>query len=658
MKKIFSLIMLTLGLAILAACASVANKPPVLAGEGFDETGFKEVTILEGEAFNPLDGITAQDDKDGNLLDQVVVSGWEADYINQPGTHTITLSVTDSGGLTASLTIRLIVESEDLPPIFVNLDAQQTYFIGSGDWDALGDGLVKAYENADLEGDEEAELEIEVRDTPDLTTAGTYIIRLRVRNTAGVVANATIILSVVDSGIPEELPTGPVVVEMWHAMGNDITTWIRKQATAFREEHLAAGRDYTVNVADGTGNYDQLKDNMINAINERKLPNLIQGYPDHVSEYLNGRAILNLTPYVNHKEFGLVGNDAIADVVGSYLAENSQYDALGTYYSMPFNKSTEVLLYNRDALKDVLTAKEGITEANWEEHLPETWQDWFALSDELIAWGAANALPANRGENNALIKAGAYDSVGNAFITLTRQFGGAYTEMDYSTFRGVYLWNDSPQTKAAMQFFKDNKDAFTIPEFWDQDYSTTPFSLKQMAYTISSSAGARHTQSAINGLPEDQRFEMGALPVPYDANNPELRQVIQQGTNISVTDSGTNEQKLVAWLFIKYLMRTEVTVDFAIETGYFPVRTSGYSHPTYLQFLDGTLPGMTQVQRANALSARVARLQADYFFFDPAFVGSSRARTLVGEAFEQILVGDGNIDVALAEAHRQANLGN
>src|SRR5690554_7637115 len=129
MKKIFSLIMLTLGLAILAACASVANKPPVLAGEGFDETGFKEVTILEGEAFNPLDGITAQDDKDGNLLDQVVVSGWEADYINQPGTHTITLSVTDSGGLTASLTIRLIVESEDLPPIFVNLDAQQTYFI-------------------------------------------------------------------------------------------------------------------------------------------------------------------------------------------------------------------------------------------------------------------------------------------------------------------------------------------------------------------------------------------------------------------------------------------------------------------------------------------------------------------------------------------------
>lgn len=645
MRKIFTVAVLSLSAFILAACVTIANTAPVLTGIGFDATGFKEVTIQQGDEFDPLEGVTAMDDKDGDLTASIEVTGFEDDTVNTPGTHEITLRVVDKEGLEATLRIRLTVESEDLPPIFEFVDVNQTYYIGSGGWNPLQN--VVAWEDetktVDITND------IVVRDTEgvhySLDTPGVYNVRLRVTNSAGVQANITIRLTVVQPDIPVNLPTTPVKIEMWHAMGNEITEWIRKEAGNFRTKYQALGADFTVEVMTGTGDYDTLKSNMINAILERKLPNLVQGYPDHVAEYLNGGAIVNLTPYINHSTYGLHGEDALADIVESYRLENSQYDAAGTFYSLPFNKSTEILIYNKDAL-----AYAGITD---EADIPTTWQGWFDIADDLIEFGKSK----NPDEPD-LVKAGAYDSTGNAFITFTRQFGGAYTAINYETFRGQYLWVDNANTTAAMQFVKDNNDIFVTPDFWDQDYATTPFAEQKVAFAISSSAGARHTQNAINNLAAADKFEFGVAPVPYNADKPENRAVIQQGTNISLVDSGTAEQKLVAWLFMKHLMSTDVTVDFAIETGYLPVRLSGYETAKYQAFLDRSLAGMTNVQKANALSAKAAYAQREFFFYDPAFVGSSKARTEVGIAFQRIVTGDGNIAQALQNAYNEATLGN
>jgi multiple sugar transport system substrate-binding protein len=44
---------------------------------------------------------------------------------------------------------------------------------------------------------------------------------------------------------------------------------------------------------------------MINAITAGTYPNMVQGYPDHVAEYLNGKVVLNLNPYIEHDTFGV-----------------------------------------------------------------------------------------------------------------------------------------------------------------------------------------------------------------------------------------------------------------------------------------------------------------------------------------------------------------
>ena len=56
---------------------------------------------------------------------------------------------------------------------------------------------------------------------------------------------------------------------------------------------------------------------MINAILE-KLPNIIQGYPDHVAEYLNGGELQTLHRILNIQHTVYMGR-CINDIVESYL---------------------------------------------------------------------------------------------------------------------------------------------------------------------------------------------------------------------------------------------------------------------------------------------------------------------------------------------------
>ncbi len=59
-----------------------------------------------------------------------------------------------------------------------------------------------------------------------------------------------------------------------------------------------------------------------------------------------------------------------------------------------------------------------------------------------------------------------------------------------------------------------------------------------------------------------------------------------QGTNVSVFSGGvTDEQKLAAWEYIKFLINKDNTAYWAMKTGYLPVRTSANDSPEYKDFV-------------------------------------------------------------------------
>ena len=133
MKKIAFTVLVLLGILTLSACATKRNQAPEITGTDLTPV------IQQGDAYNPLDGVTATDDEDGDLTASIVISGFEADDMNYAGTYVITLTVTDSQGESASLTINLTVEGSSavLPPVLSGVTAQQTYYIGSGEFNPL-----------------------------------------------------------------------------------------------------------------------------------------------------------------------------------------------------------------------------------------------------------------------------------------------------------------------------------------------------------------------------------------------------------------------------------------------------------------------------------------------------------------------------------------
>lgn len=639
MKKLVFILLITMGVLTLQACAERRNQAPEITGYN------AEVTLELGEAFNPLEDVTATDREDGDLTNQIIVNGWEAGDENAIGTSRVTLTVTDSEGLTTEVSFTVTVAGEAPVPVISGVVTNVEFFIGSGTYNPLS-GVTATDE---IDGDLTSQ--VTVLDSFDLTTPGTYSIRVRVTNSFGSRQTVSITLVVKESPVPLTLTSDPLTITIWHAMGQENTTLLQNYANSF----MAKYPNITVVIGESAGDYNTLRSNMINAITAGSYPNLVQGYPDHVAEYLNGKVVLNLNPYIQSNIWGLHDEDDFEDIIESYRNENSQYNAEGTFYSLPFNKSTEVMIYNKDVFDRLNLTP------------PTTWQELIAMAPQLKAEGERLAEISVRGDSanigvsetvlnqriaaaKSLIRAAAYDSDGNAFITFIRQFGGAYTAFDYETGRGQLLWNTNANSFAAMKFLKDNSSSIVLPDFWEQNYASVPFVNQQVFVTFGSSAGIRYNVPGGVAAGLGSTFKIGVSPMPYNGDRPQDRAVIQQGTNISILNAGSQQHQLASWLFLKHIINTENTMDWAIKTGYLPVRTSAYLHPTYQAFLDNT-------NNPIAITALAAYQQSQYFFYDPAFVGSSRARAQVGLALQRILFGDGQIQEALDEAFDEANLG-
>ena len=660
MKKIFTLLLLVAGMFTLAACVEVRNTPPTLVGVQ------SQVTINYGDAFDPRAGISATDEQDGDLTDAIEIEGFNPAWLENPagGNYSYTVSVEDSGGLTAQQTVQLSIVGNVAQTVsLLYVQEAQSYYIGSKPYNPLRGVKAVDTRNIDEDGNpEDITDRIVVSQLPNLTRPGRYNFQISVENELGASATRTVSLTVKPavSYIPAERTTQPVSITLWHSNGSTIEAALNLYAQQFQTLYP----NITVNIVKNGENYDALRQNTVSAIKGGTLPNIVQGYPDHVAEYITNNAVISLAPFIDHATWGFdsaVEKDAFENILWKYRNENSQYTADGEYYSLPFNKSTEVMIYNKDVV-DFLIERGDITE------FPETWQDLFAIAPKFNAvanqfidqYGARLNLTASQiNEAKTLFVPYSYDSEANAFITLLRQWGGSYTGIDGQR-RGVALY-DSPEARAMLNYFSVNRNIFTIPQNWGTQYASDIFKKGQTFMTIGSTGGAYYNTPEFLGAGQ-YLFEYAVAPMPYNKDLPQNRTAIQQGTNMSLTNAGTDQQKLASFLFLKFLNSHEVQLDFALKTGYQPTRETVYTSAEYLLFRAGLeQDGVTPLTGENLMRARAANAaaaQSEYLFFDQAFVGSSAIRTAVGVTFQRAIIPtstdtvENALQYAIAEARR------
>lgn len=430
--------------------------------------------------------------------------------------------------------------------------------------------------------------------------------------------------------------TGKTTITFWHAMGQSNQVIIQQMIDSFE----AAYPMFEVEQV-SKGGYTDLRDNILYAVPVGEGPTIAQAYPDHIANYLYANALTSLDNlYIG--ETATLGSilsypedaswasseeaqaqigwteEEINDFVDAFYAEGAVYGD-GKMYCVPFNKSTEVLFYNKDFFKAYATelAQYGVqADGSWRN---PTWEQVEGIAKFFPTTAEYNSLDATLKE---VASGFSVDSEANLFITLTQQWGGKYTGFD-SNGKGQYLFNNA-ESKEAIGWFasKFNEGIFGTAQKFGTDYSSDAFKAMQCIMTTGSSAGASYNTTA--------NFETGVAEYPQRADG-QNKNVIQQGTNVCLFKRDNALEQLGGWLFMKWMTNFENALLWCTNTAYFPIRESVYNSDEYQgKVSDGTVTSQAQL---------VGWSQQTIFYTSEAFMGSSKARDVAESLVRSILIG-------------------
>ncbi len=414
----------------------------------------------------------------------------------------------------------------------------------------------------------------------------------------------------------QDFPTEDITITFWHVYGDAKGALLQNYIDEFEALHPNVTVD-----AESQGGYDDLRNKTILAISAGETPTLLVGYPDHVAGYLNGNAVIPLDDFIKDDTWGV----DITDFIDSYVEENKQY-AGGLMYSLPYSKSTEMVVINKTIFEANATALEAAG-VGLKVDEPYTWAELDIIADILVGDGANQC--------EYLIN---YDSSANFFINSIRQWDGGYTNSEGD------ILVDNVNTIAMLEYISDRfeDNTFALPLAWNAAYGSANFKDGDACMTVGSTAGISYNvPEVVGGVPV---FEIAVAPIPqYDLDH---KSATQQGPNIAIMSDTTDAERLVAWLLIEYITNAENTAEWSMLTGYLPVRYSGYNSTVYQEFLTDPDPDYIY----ESMTANAAFLQLDYNQYDPAFAGtttSSGARLQAGIVMEAIFSGTVTVQDAI-----------
>ena len=457
-----------------------------------------------------------------------------------------------------------------------------------------------------------------------------------------------------------EIPAG-TTINFWTGFGEDINGVLEGMLNEFTQE-----TGIIVNY-ESKGGYDNLRNQIGLSATSGTFPHLALAYPDHMSTYVQRDLIVRLDYYVETD----TGEDAISpdDFYSDYMMENYEveYDENGNPYLMgiPFNKSTEAMTYNKTFFEWAVKLDPTITvPTTWEEvrtvgHAINTLlEEGSDASNHVTYFGHIAGpngevyekwedVPSSIDRSDVLdfrlvsaetFHPFGYDSGANFFITLCRQWGGSYTDVDPATGEG-YLTFDSEEVKTGLAYMKQlhEEDVVAIPaDFGETQYCSNAFTNLLSVMNVGSTAGTAHS------VPSAARFETDVAPVPY--RDEEHKFVISQGTNLVLLDRGTEAERAAAWKLLKWLTKWH-NGEFCAETGYFPSCSYSENSDAYQEFLN-----REAVSYVDTVKKNTALVNTNHYineeenwtkFVDTPFVGSDICRNSVDAIMQMLFFTDG-----------------
>ncbi|MEK5444352.1 ABC transporter substrate-binding protein [Fredinandcohnia sp. FSL W7-1320] len=331
-----------------------------------------------------------------------------------------------------------------------------------------------------------------------------------------------------------EESSGPQVVTFWHSMGGAG----QEALDAIVEDFNTSQEDIQVN-AEYQGTYDESLTKFNAVAGTDSAPTMIQTFEIGTMSMINSGNIIPIQELVDADGYEMGG-----------LEENivNYYSLDGKFYSMPFNSSTPVMYYNKDAFSAA-----GLDP----ESPPATYEEVEATGKAIV-------------ESNPEMKGFALQAYGWLWEQLLANQGALLLNNDNgrSETPTEIGWTED-EGKSIFEWVKRMVDDGTFANYGTNgDNMVAGFLAGDVAMFLQSSASAR---DVIDNAP----FEVGIAFLPHPENK-EREGVVIGGASLWMIDGKPEAETKAAWEFMKYLQTPEVQAKWHVGTGYFAINPDAY----------------------------------------------------------------------------------
>jgi sn-glycerol 3-phosphate transport system substrate-binding protein len=399
-------------------------------------------------------------------------------------------------------------------------------------------------------------------------------------------------------------------IQWWHAMSGPLGEWVNDLAKEFN----ASQKDYVV-VPTYKGTYGETFTAAMAAFRAGNAPDILQVYEVGTATMMAAKGAVK--PVGEVMTAGGAKFDAkayIPAVAGYYTAPNGQM------LSFPFNSSTTVFYYNKDAFKAA-----GLDP----EKAPKTWPEVVLAAAKLKASGHKCPFTTSWISWTQLESFSTWHNV--LFATQNNGFGGTGTRLAIDSPLHVrHFENLANMSKQGLFVYKgrDNK--------------------ADVAFPSGECAMMTGSSGLYSRVAKEAKFAYGISTLPYYPDVPGAPQnTVIGGASLWVMFGKKPETYKGVAAFFNYLSKPEVQSASHKRTGYLPITMAAYELTEKSGFYKekpGTDVAVTQMIRKTTDKSRGIRIGN----FNPV-------RTIIDEETEQIWTGKKTAKEALDAAVQRGN---
>lgn len=285
----------------------------------------------------------------------------------------------------------------------------------------------------------------------------------------------------------------------------------------------------------------------------------------------------------------------------------------GKTWGIPFQRSTIVMYWNKDAFK-----KAGLDP----NHAPATWEELVEAGKKLT----------KRDANGNVTQWGvAIPSTGYPYWML--QSLAIQNGLELMNDEGTETYFDDPRAIEALQFLVDLAQKYQISPEGTVDWSTSPRDFFEQKNAIMYTTTGNLTNVRTNAkFP----FGVGMLPAKARPGSP------TGGGNFYIFKNTTDAERQAAVTFIRWMTDTDRAAQWGIETGYVATRPDAWKTPEMKEYVKG-FP-----------YAAVARDQLAYGVAELSTHANQRVTKALDDAIQAALNGSKTPEEALQDAQKQA----